>query len=320
MSNSIINKVNSIANESIFQLKKHSPIILLSVGIGGVVASTIMACVATTKLDAIKKEAKDNIEQINKAANGEIELEEEYSEEDAKTDLQIVYIQTAFKLAKLYAPAFGIGISSIACIISAHSIMSNRAAALTAAYMTIDKSFKDFEKRVVEKYGEEEAKKLKYNIVSKEEEITTVDEETGETKIEKKASFVVKPSDISGYARFFERYTNDEDGNVIENVNWTPNNEYNIMFLKNQERYANDLLRTRKRLFLNEVYRMLGLPATKAGQVIGWVYDPNDSEKENYVDFGLYRDNLSYSDYVNGHDDCILVDFNVHGNIWESMK
>ena len=38
-----------------------------------------------------------------------------------------------------------------------------------------------------------------------------VDEETGKEKKVKKNGFVVSPADISGYARFFEKYTQDED-------------------------------------------------------------------------------------------------------------
>ena len=130
---------------------------------------------------------------------------------------------------------------------------------------------------------------------------------------------MVNPSDVSGYARFFEKYTVDEDGNSILNPHWEPNNEYNIMFIKAQENYANDLLRAKKRLFLNDVYEMLGLPRTKAGQVVGWVYDKDNPVGDNYVDFGLYADNLSYSDFANGLDPAILLDFNVDGNIWEMM-
>ena len=126
-------------------------------------------------------------------------------------------------------------------------------------------------------------------------------------------------ADISGYARFFEKYTQDEDGNSILNPHWESNNEYNLMFIKAQERYANDLLKAKKRVFLNDVYEMLGLPRTKAGQIVGWVYDPESPKGDNYIDFGLYADNLSYSDYVNGFDQAILLDFNVDGNIWELM-
>lgn len=317
--NAIMNKINSIASDAVFKVKKHSPAILLTVGIAGVVTSAVMACVATTKLESIAVEAKDTLEKIDKAAKGEVELKdgEEYTEEDKKKDITITYVQTGLKIAKLYAPSVAIGAASLICILSAHSIMSNRAAALTAAYTTIDKGFKEYRQRVIERYGENVDRELKYNAKIVEKEVEEVNEETGEVTTVKKNDFVYKPEDVGGYARFFEEYTYDDDGTTIKNVNWRPDNEYNILFLKSQERFANDLLRTRKRLFLNDVYRMLGLPASKAGQVVGWVYDP---EKNNYIDFGLYKDNLSYSDYVNGYDPAILVDFNVDGNVWETMK
>ena len=111
----------------------------------------------------------------------------------------------------------------------------------------------------------------------------------------------------------------DDKGNRIKNTYWTSSNEYNLMFLKKAESFANDKLRINGYLFLNEVYEMLGIPKTKAGQVVGWVYDENNPVGDNYVDFGLYKDNLSYSDFVNGYDPAILLDFNVDGNIWKLM-
>ena len=172
---------------------------------------------------------------------------------------------------------------------------------------------------MIERFGEEVDRELKYNLKAKKFDETVIDEETGKEKKVKKNGFVVSPADISGYARFFEKNTQDEDGNSILNPHWESNNEYNLMFIKAQERYANDLLKAKKRVFLNEVYEMLGLPRTKAGQIVGWVYNPENSKGDNYIDFGLYSDNLSYSDYVNGFDQAILLDFNVDGNIWDLM-
>lgn len=45
-------------------------------------------------------------------------MEERYSQEDAKKDLAIVYIQTGVKIAKLYAPAVVLGTISIAGIVA----------------------------------------------------------------------------------------------------------------------------------------------------------------------------------------------------------
>ena len=316
----IMNKMSGAFNNVSFKMKKHSPEILMVAGVAGVVVSAVMACKATLKVDAIMDETKEKVDKIHKAEeDGVTESGEDYFVEDAKKDTAIVYAQTGFKLVKTYAPAVAIGTLSIASILASNNILRKRNVALAAAYATVDKSFKEYRNRVIEKFGQEVDRELKYNIKAEKVPTIEVDEETGKEKKVKKNAFVVNPSDVSGYARFFEKYTVDEDGNSILNPHWEPNNEYNIMFIKAQENYANDLLRAKKRLFLNDVYEMLGLPRTKAGQVVGWVYDEDNPVGDNYVDFGMYADNLSYSDFANGLDPAILLDFNVDGNVWETM-
>ena len=316
----IMNKMSGAFNNVSFKMKKHSPEILMVAGVAGVVVSAVMACKATLKVDAIMDETKEKMDKIHKAEeDGVTESGEDYFVEDAKKDTAIVYAQTGFKLVKTYAPAVAIGTLSIASILASNNILRKRNVALAAAYATVDKSFKEYRNRVIEKFGQEVDRGLKYNIKAEKVPTIEVDEETGKEKKVKKNAFVVNPSDVSGYARFFEKYTVDEDGNSILNPHWEPNNEYNIMFIKAQENYANDLLRAKKRLFLNDVYEMLGLPRTKAGQVVGWVYDEDNPVGDNYVDFGMYADNLSYSDFANGLDPAILLDFNVDGNVWETM-
>lgn len=316
----IMNKMSGAFNNVSFKMKKHSPEILMVAGVAGVVVSAVMACKATLKVDAVMDETKEKMDKIHEAEEkGVTDSGEDYSREDAKKDTVIVYAKTGLKLAKTYAPAVAIGALSITSILASNNILRKRNVALAAAYATVDKSFKEYRNRVIEKFGQEVDRELKYNIKAEKVTATEVDEETGKEKKVKKNAFVVNPSDVSGYARFFEKYTVDEDGNSILNRHWEPNNEYNIMFIKAQENYANDLLRAKKRLFLNDVYEMLGLPRTKAGQVVGWVYDKDNPVGDNYVDFGLYTDNLSYSDFANGLDPAILLDFNVDGNIWEMM-
>lgn len=320
MKKEIMNKVTGVFGKVGFKIQKHSPEILMITGIVGAAVSTVLACKATLKVETVVDDTKKIMGKIHESEEkGCTASGIDYSHDDAKKDTVIVYAQTGLKFVKLYAPAFAVGALSITSILASNNILKKRNVAIEAAYMAIDKSFKDYRSRVVERFGQEVDKELRYNLKAEKTTETVVDEETGEKKKVKKTKFVVNPSDVSGYARFFEKYTNDEDGNSILNPHWEPNNEYNIMFIKAQENYANDLLRAKKRLFLNEVYEMLGLPATKAGQIVGWVYDSENPIGDNYVDFGLYTDNLSYSDYVNGHDPAILLDFNVDGNIWELM-
>lgn len=316
----IMNKVSGAFGKVSFKLQKHSPEILMAVGVVGVVASAVMACRATLKVENIVDDTKEKMDKIHESKEkGCTAAGMDYSAEDAKKDTALVYVQTGFKFVKLYAPAVTLGALSVTSILASNNILRKRNVAIAAAYTAVDKSFKDYRSRVIERFGQEVDKELRYNLKAEKTTETVVDEETGEKKKVKKTNFVVNPSDVSGYARFFEKYTMDEEGNSVLNPHWDSNNEYNIMFIKAQENYANDLLKAKKRLFLNEVYEMLGLPATKAGQIVGWVYDPEHPIGDNYVDFGLYSDNLSYSDFVNGMDPAILLDFNVDGNIWELM-
>lgn len=314
----IVNKASVIFSKTKFKLQKHSPEILVVAGVIGTVVGAIMACKATTKVNSILESASSDIDAIHDCMENK-SLTEDYSEEDGKKELMAVYAQTAVKFVKLYAPSVLIGALSITSILASNNMLRKRNVALAAAYATIDEGFKKYRNRVIERFGEQVDRELKYNLKVKKFKEKEVDPETGKEKKVEKTAFVVNPSDISDYARFFEKYTVDEDGNSIVNPHWDENNEYNLMFLKAQENYANDLLRAKKRLFLNEVYEMLGLPRTKAGQIVGWVYDPDNPKADSYVDFGIYSDNLSYSDYVNGFDPAILLDFNVDGNIWEKM-
>ena len=65
---------------------------------------------------------------------------------------------------------------------------------------------------------------------------------------------------------------------------------------------------------------MLGYDGTKAGQVMGWIYDPANPNVNNYVDFGVFNSHsLSSKEFLDGATDCVVLDFNVDGNVWESM-
>lgn len=301
-----------------FKVKKHSPEILAVTGTVGVVASAVMACKATTKVSDILEETKTQVDDVHAVLERDDISEEKYSQEDAKKDLTIIYAQTGVKMVKLYAPAVALGVLSLGCILTSNNILRKRNVALAAAYATVDKSFKEYRGRVVERFGEAVDRELKYNVKAKKITETVVDEETGKEKKVKKTIEVAEAA--SDYARFFEEYTSDGKGNSFKNPYWEETPEYNLMFLKAQQQYANDILRAKGFLFLNDVYKTLGLPESKAGQVVGWVYNEENPVGDNYVDFGIYSGgSQNYSDFVYGTDGGILLDFNVDGNIWDLM-
>jgi hypothetical protein len=88
------------------------------------------------------------------------------------------------------------------------------------------------------------------------------------------------------------------------------------MFLRAQQSYFNHKLQTEHTVILNDVYDALGIPKTKTGQVVGWVYDPKNPDHDNYIDFGIYDAcNSKARDFVNGYEKVIWIDPNVDGYI-----
>lgn len=310
--NKIVTKMTQSLSKAGFKLKKHSPEILVVSGVVGVVASAVLACKATTKVSEVLDKAKKDIDTIHTVVESP-EFAEEYSVEDSKKDLTIVYAKTGLKLAKLYAPAVALGALSITCILASNNILRKRNVALAAAYAAVDKGFKEYRGRVVERFGEAVDRELKYNIKAKEVEEVVVDEKTGKEKKVKKTVNVVNPNFGSEFARYFA-----EDSRY-----WEDDSELNLMFLRAEQNWANDRLKSRGYLFLNEVYERLGIQPTKAGQVVGWIYDRYSEEPEgdNYVDFGIYDTHREKArDFVNGIEKVILLDFNVDGPIYDKFQ
>ena len=224
----IMKNVSTTFSKVSVKLKKHSPEILIVAGVVGTVASAVMACHATTKLDSVLEKSKKDIDVIHKCAENE-ELATEYSKDDAKKDLAIVYVQAGVKVAKLYAPAVALGTLSIASIVASHNILKKRNVALAAAYATVDKTFKEYRNRVVERFGAEVDKELRYNIKAKKFEETVTDPDSGKEKKVKSTVDVAAPS-TNDYARFF-----DESCEAYES-----NMDYNLMYLRSQQNLAND--------------------------------------------------------------------------------
>lgn len=299
----IMKSVNGVASKTVMKLKKHSPEILVVAGIAGTVVSAVLACKATTKVAEILDETKGTLDTIHEGMETGAINGQEYTTEDGKKDTIVVYAQTGMKLAKLYAPAIILGTLSITSILASNNILRKRNVALGAAYAAIDKSFKEYRGCVIERFGEQVDTELKYGIKAKKFEEIEVDPETGKEKKVKKTVMVADPNLQSDYAVYFDS----------KSRNYETNPDYNRMFLKAQQAFANDKLQTRGHLFLNEVLDDLDLPRTPAGQIVGWTKDGPDG----YVNFRIVEVERETED--GRHEPALLLDFNVEGNIWEKM-
>ena len=308
MNTELVNKITRTFHKVGFKLKKHSPEILVVAGVIGTVTSAVMACKATLKVNDIIDETKETIEDIHycigkglKTADGE-----EYTQEVANKELTIVYIQTGWKFAKLYGPAVLLGVASIGCMVGSNKILHKRNIALGAAFTAMDKSFKEYRGRVIEKFGKDLDRELRFNTKAKQIEETVVDENGKESTVTKTVEIVDPNVTHSIYSVVF----------CEGNTGWTKNAELNKVFLLQQQNYANDKLRLNGVLTLNEVYDMIGAPRTAYGQLAGWVYTEDSSVGDNFVDFGIFDINSEKKcDFINGIERSIILDFNCIGNI-----
>lgn len=293
----------------VLSARKNSPSILFGVGVVSMVGSTVLACRATLKLE----EVLDTIESDKSKAHQAKELVETgqvpegttYSDEEMKRDLMVITVRGVSKVVKLYAPAAILGGIGIICLTKSHSILQERNAALTAAYVAVDRAFKAYRARVVDRFGEETDRELRYET----EEVDLLDESTGKVTTVTK----VEPVDHGLYSRWF-----DEESS--RNWNKPPYDEYNWVFLRQQQNWCNDMLHSRGYVTLNEVLGCLGLATTTAGQVVGWTYKRDNPKGDNFVDFGCWDKQHEPAEfYANGRDGGILLDFNVDGPIWEEI-
>lgn len=271
---------------------ENSPKILFVGGVVGMVGSTVLACRATLKLHELVETAETDLQTAKSLEH------REYSDHDRQKDVAIIYTRSVVRIGKLYAPAVLLGAASIGCLTKSHSILSERNLALTAAYAAVDKAFGEYRGRVVEKYGEEQDREFRYTS----EEVEIIDDRGVQ-----KTQLMPGPGAESMYARFFDQYS----------PNWSKEPEYNLLFLRCQQNYANDMLKARGHIFLNEVYDMLGLERSRAGAVVGWVVS---RDGDNYIDFGVFNgDSRNARDFVNGREGSILLDFNVDGIIYDKI-
>lgn len=197
--NNVANKASRMLNKVGFQVKKYSPEILICAGVIGVGASGVMACRATTKLSDIINKANDDIIKTDEViANPDMlpEGSEEYTEEDAAKDKVIIRAHMVMDIVKLYAPSVILGGLSLTAILTSNNILRKRNIALAAAYASTNKTLKEYRQRVVERFGEDVDKQLRFNTKQEEIETSVIDEKTGKEKKVKKTIEVFDPNTL----------------------------------------------------------------------------------------------------------------------------
>lgn len=126
-------------------VRKHSPEILVGVGIAGMVTTTVLAVRATPKALILIEQKKEE-EGVDKLKAMDV-------------------VKTTWKC---YLPSAVIGSASIFCLIGASSVNLRRNAALATAYALSESTLKDYQKKVVEEIGEKKERAVR-EAVTKDE-------------------------------------------------------------------------------------------------------------------------------------------------------
>lgn len=137
-------------------LRRNGSTILTCLGGVGVIATSVMAAVATPKA----------LELVRLA-------EEEKQDRLTKTEVVIA-------TAPAYIPTIVMGAATIACIFGANMLNTRQQAAITSAYALLDSSYKEYKKKVDELYGEDAGRRVRGEIAKdsyNESEVVVEDKE-----------------------------------------------------------------------------------------------------------------------------------------------
>lgn len=288
-----------IGSRSLLQAKKYSPEVLVGAGVVGIVATVVLASRATLKLEETLDKAENRIETVK-----DIHAEE-MNTVNYRKDLYYAYTLNVLDVAKLYLPSVGVGLGSLACILTAHGMLRRREAAAIAAYNLVERSFSNYRERVKAELGEEKEEEIRRGFIQE-----TIDDPKKEGKT-KEVTRVDTAQVYSPYARCFEKGATP---------NWSPEPSYNLAWIRAQEEYANQMLVARGHVFLNDVYDGLGFPRTREGSVVGWVINDADGPGDNVIDFGIYDlEKKQIRQFLNGFENAVWLDFNVDGIIYDKI-
>ena len=320
----LFSSLMSVSGQAVEFVYDNKEKFLLGLGIIAGVATVGTTVKGTLNCKKIIDNHKDTVAMIKLAE--EIRPEYKGSAEE-KEDVTKLYTMTAMGIAKEVAVPVVFGAATVTCLIGEHCMMETKVNKLTetvvglsAAYTAIDQAFKKYRKNVIAELGTAADERFRLGLKKEKVEVEET-QPNGKVKKVKKDIEYIEEGDVSDYAKFFDASCKSlfvwKDP-----LHYYPDWDANIHQLNCQQSVANQILQRDGYLFLNDVYDMLGLPKTKAGQVVGWIYDPENPNIDSHVSFGTYQ--IRNKKVINcekdyEYEECILLDFNVDGVIIDKL-
>lgn len=281
-------EIKKIISSIKFFGKKYAPELLLGGALVSGTACIITASKATLKAKNSMDAHKERKLEIATKADSEI-----ITSEEAKDEMRKEIVKVGLELAKEYAIPFSLYTATIGCVFGSYKVQKSRIQALstTLAAMSAAYSSLMFRLKDAAKNGLSAEDVLNGNVALRVEN----EDGTTETHI-----LDVPNPDDSPFKFRFDRYS----------TVWNPHHCSNETILMSELNWCNNLLQIQGYLFLNDVLDRLGIPRTKAGQILGW---RTNGDGDGYVDFGVVDcATLTGARY---DDNAFELNFNVDGDI-----
>lgn len=313
---SIFSYAAKFGSNLIQKVKFRSPELLIGAGVVGLVGAAVVAVRRGVRWhSAAKAEILHDLETIKKA-----EGSPEYSREERVRDYAQVIGKGVWSFTQIYGPSIAVGAASVVSVLAGTGILRGRLAAVTSAAATAQAALDRYRQRVREKLGADADYEFAYEVSAKKAKIKHEDG-TKETQV----TYHLVPS--SGEWMSASPYSRLWDESALE---WSPNRELQYLTLRSLENHFNRELDVRGVVFLNDVYKALGLPMSKDAALVGWIKDyskPNMAKLaaelgrvpgDGVISFGVFEnESPSARAYLSGDDDRVVLDFNVDGVIYD---
>lgn len=295
-------------------IKSKAPEIGLIIGVGTSICALVSMYKRAPKIKEINDQRKEDLAKVDELiANPELAKQNDYDvDKDAKQDVRIINTKAVINICKELAVPVGLEALSILCFVGSHKILKKRNIALATACNLSIKEFNGYRKRVTERLGEAVDKELKYDV--KAEKIEK--KETDENGKEKKTKEVINVTNLGAKDSIYSCIFDSANSRY-----WSKDAWENKSFLKSVQKEANAKLIKNGYLFLNDVRKMLGMEPTIAGQVVGWIWDIEEPNRSNNVDFNVFNSTDDYTRrFLDGYEACVILDFNVDGVIVDDLS
>lgn len=296
--------IKSMACHAKTAAKMHSPTIMIIGGVTLTVSAVVLAVKAKSKADDAKNKMNSALDIIGYEDYKEAVQENPSSKnEEIEKAVARTKINYGVSVVKAYSIPVAAEIAGVALILGSHSIMQKRCAAIVTAYNAASATLATFYGHVKEELGEE-----KTDILFKKAQ----------------DSAIPRVSADSLYDQIVQDDERAQRTGLGYWVDFSPSatrmckDDYahDLVFLKAQEMFANDRLRTYGVVTLNEVLDSLGYDPTDAGLIVGW----STANGDEYIDFGLNRPaNKAWHDSEGRCGYCTLK-FNTQGVIYGTVN